>query len=409
VTTIRIPAHETVYIFASRIFTALGSVTEHNMLLVIKNGLIEAVRPASKEDLATLSLKKVNLHYCGPDLTVMPALIDAHIHLALCCRNGSLSADKLSPQDLDRQQMQALFDQLVQAGVTLVRDGGDRQVLNLQARQLAAANPEQGLQIVATGEALRRHGGYGSFLGRGYRSRADLETLLTEAIHSGVDQLKVVVSGVISFSEYGVVKGPLLPAADLALIVKTARSHNLKIMAHASSPEAVDLAVTAGVDSVEHGYFVRKETLQKMADQQIAWVPTIIPVASQLCESQASRYTNVEQAVIRKAYREQLEKLHFAFACGVPVGVGTDAGAVGVRPSESLVKEMKLYREGKVENSAIVKAATAVNAEILGLEKETGTIEVGKKPYLLTVYGDPLSDLAALRYIEKRFIPVKEH
>lgn len=407
--TIRIPISETVYIFASSIFTALGSVTEHNTLLVIKNGLVEAVCPASKEDLATLSLKKGNLHYCGPDLTVIPALIDAHIHLALCCSKGSLSADKLSPQDLDRQQMSALFDRLAQTGVTLVRDGGDRQFLNLQARQLAAAKPERGLRVVATGEALRRHGGYGSFLGRGYRSRADLETLLTKAVHSGVDQLKVVVSGVISFSKYGLVKGPLLPAADLALIVKTARSHNLKIMAHASSAEAVDLAVTAGVDSVEHGYFVRKEALQKMADQQIAWVPTIIPVASQLCESQARRYTIAEHAVIRKAYNEQLEKLHFAFACGVPVGVGTDAGAIGVQSSDSLVKEMELYRKGKVKNSAIVKAATAVNAEILGLGKETGTIEVGKKPYLLAVYGDPLSDLDALRHIEKRFIPVKEH
>jgi imidazolonepropionase-like amidohydrolase len=407
--TIRIPANETVYIFASRIFTALRSVTEHKVLLVIKSGLIEAVRPASKEELATLSSKKVNLHYCGPDLTVMPALIDAHIHLALCCRNGSFPEADLTAKEGLQSRITSLFDQLVQAGVTLIRDGGDRQVLNLQARRLTAANPGQGLRIVATGEALRRHGGYGSFLGRGYRSRADLETLLKEAVRSGVDQLKVVVSGVISFSEHGVVKGPLLPAADLALIVKTARSNNLKIMAHASSAEAVNVAVAAGVDSVEHGYYISEETLKKMADQQIAWVPTIIPVAAQLCNPQENRYTPSEHAVIRRAYREQLEKLYLAFECGVPVGVGTDAGAVGVPLSDSLVSEMELYREGKVQTSAIIKAATAVNAEILGMEKEMGSIEPGKKPYLLAVYGDPLSDLAALRQIEKRFIPVKEH
>ncbi len=403
---IHITASEPVYIYASRIFTALRPVIEHNLLLVIRNGLIEAVRPVGEEELASLKLSQANLHYLGPDCTLMPALIDAHIHLALCCRNGSLFHDHLPSNDQTRQQMEALFDQLVQAGVSLIRDGGDRQAFNLQARQLAAASPEQGLRIVATGKALRRHGGYGSFLGGGYRSRADLETFLAEAVHLGVDQLKVVLSGVISFSVYGVVKDPLLPASDLALIVKTARSNNLSIMAHASSAEAVDLAVTAGVDSVEHGYFIRKETLENMAEQQIAWVPTIIPVAAQLCDSQASRYTPAERAIIGKAYREQLEKLYFAFEYGVPVGIGTDAGALGVQLSGSLISEMELYRESKVQTSAIVKAATAVNAKIIGAGKEAGTIEPGKKPYLLAVCGDPLTDLSALRHIDKRFVPV---
>ncbi len=403
---IRITKNEPVYIYASRIFTALRPVAEHNLLLVIRNGLIEAVRPAGEEELAYLKLSQANLHYLGPDCTLMPALIDAHIHLALCCRNGSFPEADLTAEEGMQRRVTALYDQLLQAGIGLVRDGGDRQAFNLQARQAAAANPEEiGLRVVATGEALRRHGGYGSFLGRGYRNSAEFNSFLAQAAHSGVDQLKVVLSGAISFSEYGVVKGPLLPAADLAFIVETARRYNLKIMAHASSAEAVDLAVTAGVDSVEHGYYVRKETLQKMANQQIAWVPTIIPVAAQLSKPQVNNYTSAECAVIRRAYGEQLEKLSLAFKYGVPVGVGTDAGAVGVRHGDNLVSEMELYSEGKVQPSAIIRAATAVNAKILGVEKEAGTIEPGKKPYLLAVWGDPLADLATLRQINKHFVP----
>ena len=402
---IRITKNEPVYIYASRIFTALRPVAEHNLLLVIRNGLIEAVRPAGEEELASLKLSQANLHYLGPDCTLMPALTDAHIHLALCCRNGSFPEADLTAEKGMQSRITAVCDQLLQAGIGLVRDGGDRQAFNLKARQMAAASPGIGLRVVATGAALRRHGGYGSFLGRGYRSSAEFSSFLAQAVYCGVDQLKVVLSGAISFSEYGVVKGPLLPAADLAFIVETARRNNLKIMAHASSAEAVDLAVTTGVDSVEHGYYVRKETLQKMANQQIAWVPTIIPVAAQLSKPQLNNYTPAECAVIRRAYREQLEKLSLAFEYGVPVGVGTDAGAVGVRHGDSLIDEMELYSEGKVQPSAIIRAATAVNARILGVEKESGTIEPGKKPYLLAVWGDPLADLAALRHINKHFVP----
>lgn len=403
---IRITKNEPVHIYASRMFTALRPDAELNLLVVIRDGVIESVQPADEEELASLKFSRANLHHLGPDCTLMPALIDAHIHLALCCRNESFPEADLTAKEGMQSRITVVFDQLLQAGIGLVRDGGDREAFNLQARQLAAASPQIGLRVVATGEALRRHGGYGSFLGRGYRSSAELNNFSAQAVYCGVDQLKVVLSGVISFSEYGVVKGPLLPASDLALIVETARSNNLKIMAHASSAEAVDLAVTAGVDSVEHGYFVRKETLQKMADLQIAWVPTIIPVAVQLSKPQVNNYTPAEHAVIRRAYREQLDKLSLAFEYGVPVGIGTDAGAVGVRHGDSLISEMERYSEGKIQHSAIIRAATAVNAKVLGVEKEAGTIEPGKKPYLLAVWGDPLADLAALRQINKHFVPV---
>jgi imidazolonepropionase-like amidohydrolase len=145
-----------------------------------------------------------------------------------------------------------------------------------------------------------------------------------------------------------------------------------------------------------------------MAEKEIAWVPTIIPVAVQTRLPYSKERSAHEIDLITRTYEEQIEKLSFAAELGVALGVGTDAGASGVRHGVSLVEEMLLFAKSALDNRSVLQAATAGNAAILGLGKENGSIEKGRKASLIAVQGNPLDDLGALHEIAAHFIPLSD-
>ncbi|MCL2336067.1 MAG: amidohydrolase family protein, partial [Firmicutes bacterium] len=212
-------------------------------------------------------------------LTLMPPLVDCHVHLALDGKDFAAACQRWEqPDQIARQVQEELADTMAR-GILAVRDGGDRAGVSLAAREQVKTGRWSGPVIRSPGFALRKPGAYGSFLGSGLEM-AKLGQQLDYLVQNKVDLVKVIVSGVVSFKEYGRVGPVQFSAAELAAIVRGARTRGLPVMAHASSETAVRLALTAGVDTVEHGYFLSRESLQQMAEQDIAWVPTVIPVAA---------------------------------------------------------------------------------------------------------------------------------
>lgn len=393
------------YIWAPLALTGSELVPEKNLLLEIRNNRIVS-RITVPKDLLASTIKNHPGFYClNQGTTLSPCLIDAHIHLALDGSDFNRARATWSNREIWKGRIGQELQEMAQTGIGAVRDGGDCKNLNLEVRKLVASSQYPGPRIIATGEAIRAKGGYGSFLGGDYGSEEAIPEAVDRIWKSGSDQLKIVVSGVVSFYRHGFVKGPIMPFGAVKKIVDSARKRGLKIMAHASSAEAVDLAVQAGVDSVEHGYFVRPEALKIMAEKQIAWVPTIIPVAIQIREPLRKLFTPLEIDVITRSCEEQIEKLDLAHSYGVPLGAGTDSGAAGVVHARNLVEELLLYSKSSLSNKSILRAATAGNAAILGLEKEIGILETGFKAGLIAVRGNPLQDPAALKNVSMHFMP----
>ncbi len=394
------------YIWAPFALTGSKLTAERNLLLHITGGRINSCQivPA---DLIPLAVKTHdNFIPLAEETTLLPSLIDAHTHLALDGEDFKRSRMLWDDWQTMLPRLEKAKEQYLQAGVAYIRDGGDLAGINLKAKKLFNGETGCGLHIISTGEAVRPKNGYGAFLGRGYSNLKEIEGQVENLVLSGADQIKVVVSGVVSFERYGEVEDPLIPQNELTLITRLAHHKGLKVMAHASSDAAVKLALKAGVDSVEHGYFLRSDSLKIMAEKEIAWVPTIIPVAVQARMPYSKDRSAHEIDLITRTYEEQIEKLSYAAELGVPLGVGTDAGASGVRHGVSLVEEMLLFAKSDLDNRSILQAATVGNAAILGFGKENGSIDKGLRANLIAVQGNPLDDLGALHEIAAHFIPL---
>ncbi len=357
------------------------------------------LQPFGRVNTVPDKVEVVDLSHC----TLLPSLVDCHVHLALDGRdfNGSLARWENSAEF--RELVNKNLSDALTNGIVGVRDGGDLKGINLKYKNEIASGDNPEPHIKSSGWAIGKKGKYGSFLGPGYLPW-ELPGSIQKLAAAGADQIKVLISGVVSFSCYGRVGELQFTQGELNNIVDIARDYGLKVMAHASSDQAVKLAVRAGVNSVEHGYFISEASLGEMAEKGTAWIPTIVPVANQIKGDRYKIYSSEQIRIIERTYRRQQEMLALASEMGVLLGVGTDAGASGVCHGTGYLEELMLYREAGLSKEAILRAATDVGAIISGF-REIGRIKPGHPAYIIAVKGNPLEDLNCLKEIEYLFLP----
>ncbi len=266
-----------------------------------------------------------------------PAFVDTHVHL-------SLGGD---PLENARRQ----YD----AGISLVRDAGDRD-------GCLGGLDFSPLQVVCTGPALFKSGYYGAFIG----DQRDLS--LEEKISSSPSKfVKVLLTGLVSFDEYGVIGKTQWSAEELREIIKIASRWGKKVMVHVNSDVACRMAVEAGAHSLEHGYFISRDTLKMMADRQVYWTPTVAAMANQL-QDPDGRFSPAQHQVIEKNYRRQLEMINFADEIGTPLTIGTDSGSYNVFHGEAFYQELELYRQAGISPEDLLTMAGAAGWDMLEVQ-----------------------------------------
>lgn len=394
---------------AGRLFSGKEDCFRVNVFLFIRGGVIERIFAAPGGEKLKKALKNLGKEEQKEQipfldlsrLTILPGLVDCHVHLALDGEDFQKAARSwTAPEEMKKHLARRLANTLAR-GVLAVRDGGDRAGIGFLAKEMIKSGTLFSPHITITGSALRKSGMYGSFLGAGV-NKGELAGSLKRLIAAGVDQIKVLVSGIVSFREYGRV-GPLqFGPEELNILVAEAHRAGLKVMAHANSDQAVTMAARAGVDSIEHGYFIGRSTLAMLAELDISWVPTVVPVASQVRRSDL--FSQEQLRVIEKTYKKQLEAIGEAAVLGVRLGVGTDAGAPGVPHGEGYLEELALYRQAGLKPAFILRAATAGGAKIAGAAQKVGLLEEGRPASLIAVEGNPLADLNALKKIKYCFL-----
>lgn len=374
-------------ITADRVLVDTDTYLENGSVLVDGEKIV-AVGP--KEE---LSQRAPDAQLVATAGTVMPGLIDAHVHLIFDGSPDPLAALQ-STDDVLLDQMRQRAGQLLRTGVTTARDLGDRNGLALRVAEDVDTGRVPGPRIVAAGTPATPPGGHCYFLGGEVAGEAEVRNLVRRNIAAGAAVIKVMASG------GGLTKdGPKswqsqFSREELHALVDEAHSAGLPVAAHAHGADAIAAAVEAGADTLEHctwmtetGFDVRLDVLQRIIDQNIAISMTVGPHWPMM-----SKFFGEERTAL------MFDQVRQVAEAGPNMIVGTDAG-VQRTGFDGLPAALGFYAHLGIPNGRVLDMATRRGAEALGLGDVTGRIAPGYRADLLLVDGDPLQDLEALQRV----------
>ncbi len=369
---------EGINIRAGWLIDGTGSPALKDPLIQIREGLIRWVGPAEARPPGEKERAVIDL----PGRTLIPALVDAHLHLFM-----SPAPDP----GLRQAQLRAVYDDLAptmaahacglrEYGVLAVRDGGDYGGFSLRFRDQEVGRYPL---VRSPGRAWRKLGRYGRLIGR------PPVTGLAQEIREqapGIDHVKLVGSGLNSLTQFGRQTAPQFSQKELRAGVEAAHAQGLKAMIHANGEEPVRLAVEAGCDSIEHGFFMGRENLERMAEAGCVWVPTAVTMAGY---AQTLEPGDPGREIAARTLEGQLALIALGRRLEVRMACGSDSGSLGVVHGESLGREIALLMEAGLSLERALAAATSQGAELLGLGQTMGRIAPGWEGTFLAFKGGP--------------------
>ena len=417
----------------ARIFTGDGKVIENGAVLV-RDGKIAEVYEGAAPDPEKIKAEAVE----GAGKTLLPGLIDVHVHL------GSPGGISTSPEDFAAEKtMPHSAAALLYAGVTGARSVGDALDASLKLRNAIRKGEKLGAQLFTCGPMFTAEGGHGTEYLQNLPSaiRESVKTQLVrtpktpEEARRQVRELKARgIDCVKTILEAGWGEGMLFDRMDLLIgraVAEEARAQKLPVATHTGDARDVDDAVEIGAASIEHGSWrdeIPDRLLERMASQGVFLDPTL-GVAEAYAQvfsgrSDALSGSLVQQVVsarilkgtrdfvasgkgadpgraelFQHALEQARANLLRAWKAGVPLVMGTDSGNPLVFPGASLHHELQLWVQAGIPATVALQAATVNAARLLGAENRMGAVRKGLDANLLLVDGNPLEDIRATERI----------
>ncbi|MET0246819.1 MAG: amidohydrolase family protein [Sphingomonas sp.] len=392
-------APDSLAIHAGRVIAVPGEKPLGPSTIVVRGGRIAEIVPGHVE---RPGLRTIDLG----SRTVLPGLIDTHVHLSFSPDTALTSAAVDTAEDV---ALIAYANGLktLQAGFTTVRDVGSDGYSIHALRDATEGGRVVGPRIVLSGTSLSIVGGHGDMSGLNRKATEALYPYdytgactgavecalrVREAAKYGADLIKITSTGGIR-SQQARGLGQHLTDEELTSIVTTAHGLGLKVAAHAHGGQGVAASVRAGVDSIEHGTYLDEATARLMAERGTWLVPTL----GLLDGHDAGEVSASVRAKMEEARRVRGRNIRLAMQYRVRVAFGTDAG---VSPHGENARQFRLMVEqGPMTPMAALRSATVDAAALIDRSDTVGTIEPGKFADLIAVAGDPYSDITVLERV----------
>jgi len=344
------------------------------------------------------------------DKTVMPGLIDCHVHLEeQGSKNSLLEGFTLTDADI-AYQASVYAKKTLLAGFTTVRDLGGTGV-NISLRRAVQRGLVDGPRIITAGRAISASGGHMDS-SVGFRDdafnhkmgpddgvadgRDELIKAVRLQIKRGSDVIKIAsTGGVLDLSENG--SGAEFTIDEIKAVVETAKDYGLRVACHAHGAEGIRRAILGGVTSIEHGTFMNEEDMELAKKYGTYLVPTIIAGKSVADSARIKGY--FPPVIARKAMEvgTQIQQTFAkAYKAGVKIAFGTDAG---VYAHGKNYLEFGYMVEAGMPPMEAIKAATTSAADLLGISDKTGSISKGKLADIIAVDGDPIGDIKNMKNV----------
>ncbi|MEV6375266.1 amidohydrolase family protein [Micromonospora musae] len=381
---------------AGRMFDGLRS--SGPVTVVVEKGRVARVDPSGGTPPDGLPL--IDL---GADACLLPGLIDAHVHLAFNAGPDVLGDVVAADDDELLAGMRKAADQALRAGITTVRDLGDRNFLALRLRTELEQRVGSGPEIIAAGPPITTTGGHCYFLGGEAEGEAALLAAVRERHERGCQVVKIMASGG-KMTPGSAAHKPQYSSAELRLVVREAHRLGLPVAVHAHAPASIQDALDAGADTIEHVTFLREDGLE--VDEAIlaraATSDTYLSLTLGYVVPTAEGGSAVapEALAFTKTYGRLAEKL---VESGARIVAGTDAGVAPFKPHDVLPHAVAELVSGGLTPLAALTTVTSVAAQACGVADRKGRIAVGADADLLVVNANPLHDVSRLRDVRAVF------
>ena len=405
------PAPTTTVLRAAHLFDARsGKLVSPGVVVVTGNKIVSVGASTVPAGAATLDFG---------DATLLPGFIDAHTHLSFAYSDDYKQAQldtlqKTVPElTLDAT---ANATATLMAGFTTVRDVGSAHYIDVGLRNAIRSGRLVGPRMLVSVHSIGSTGGHcdhGGFReGLFGRETGPIDGVVNGAeearravrlnVKYGADIIKTCATGGV-LSPTDDVDTPQMTQEELNALVDEAHALRRKTAAHAHGATGAKRAIRAGIDSIEHGSFLDDEALSLMKAKGTVFIPTLMAtwwISDRL--ERGAYFPPAIEAKARLAIASVNAVVRKAVAQGVIVGLGTDAA---VYPHGKNAHEFALLVGDGLTPAAALRAGTSVDAELLGLAQQIGTLEPGKLADIVAVPGDPLSDI---RQTEKVFFVMRD-
>ncbi len=326
-------------------------------------------------------------------LTVLPGLIDSHVHMVLDPSIHDVQKQLAQSDDDIRKKMPERAKHMVKAGITCARDLGGGNWLELELRDQINNGEIQGPRLLCAGRPITSIEGHCHFWGGDVPDANKAHQVVDRNSEKGVDLIKIMATGGM-FTAKSHPGRAQFTQDELTEIISYAHDRDFAVAAHCHGSEGIANAVYAGVDTVEHCSWMDKDgrrgdylhdVVVEMAARK-TWVsPTVNANWSRFMQ-----FTPAHLGVVRQQFREMK-------AAGVQFIASTDAGIPNVRHHD-LPRALPVFaRYADMQPVEVLRTATSNAARALNIHNETGAIKVGLAADLVFVEGDPLKDLDVLQ------------
>jgi enamidase len=376
-----------VALIGATVIDGTGSAPLPDGVVLIENGRIRAIGPRRSTRIPD-GFERRDL----TGLTVLPGLIDSHVHLQFALPQGAGEAQTEAALD-------SLLREFLRYGITTIRDVGDAYPWITQLRRSIEEGRRTGPHVVAAGPLLTARGGHpaGTLL-RGNRVAIEAATrqidtpaegrAVVRDLHAGgIDLIKVVFDSAGRKNTARPDRIPTLDPATLGAVIDEARTLHLPVTVHWGNVDELPAVLAARPTQLEHaGYAALPLSLVRdIADRGIAVDPTLTVLSSIL-----------PPEVFATGPLNNVRLLH---AHGVVITAGTDAPLGNQRFGESLHRELELLVVAGLSPMDAIRAATFHPSRLLAREHDSGTLERGQRADLIAIVGNPLADVGAARHV----------
>ncbi len=395
-------------IHAGKLLDKPGNPPRGPSTLIIRNGKIAELLSGHQPGPAGATLIDLK------DKFVLPGLIDSHVHLDSDAGGNAALIEAVTDSPA-RAAYRAAGNakKTLMAGFTTVRNMGDGTGATLALRDAVAAGELPGPRIIDAGRSISTTSGHMDAtlsVSEDLHASIGQENLcdgvescrqaIRKQVRRGVDVIKIATTGGVN-SRIGAGLGRQLFDDEVKALVDTAHLYGKKVAVHAHGDDGVNIALAAGADSIEHGTMITDESIKLFKAAGAYYVPTLSTVNGYLERLAANPNAYPPDVLAKVQWRIGVtgKSLAKAYPAGVKIAFGTDAG---VSKHGRNADEFELMVKHGMPASAAIQAATMNAATLLGVEKEVGSLELGKAADVIAVAGDPITDITTLKSV--RFV-----